>query len=433
MRIEFKKMGINGEGIGYINHTPIFCDGVLPNEIAEVRIIEDKKKYKKAELIKLIKHTKDRIKPICPHMKDCGACKLMHLKPHAQTKAKIDILREALYKYAHIPSNKIGKMHNGEDLYYRNQCKLPFAEVNGKLVNGMYKAGSNHFVQIDTCFVHEKRLEEIRKEILMILNKHHYHAYNQKTKDGLRYIVLRYLNHKAQCTFITKDTIKKETIDAIMAIKDMDGLFTSINTEKDSVDIFKGTVKCLAGNPTLSFPIEDIEFSLSPRAFFQLNTKQALALYKMAIQKIDPSFNMVEAYAGIAAMSMLAKDKVKHITAIESIEEAVENATQSAKANHIKHIDFLCADASIGLYKAARKEYIDTLLVDPPRSGLDDKMLEAILTTAPHTMIYISCNPSTLAKNLAILKKDYHIISIIPFDLFPQTPHIETLVKLVRK
>lgn len=433
MKITCKKIGINGEGIGYDHRTPVFCDGILVDEVADVTIIEDKKRYKIAKLNKLLKQSKDRQQPICPIQNTCGGCAFMITNYHKQKEYKTSLLKEALQKYANINGSIVRHIHtDNRRLYYRNQCKLPVEERNGKLIAGMYSANSNHFIGVKTCYIHDKKVEKIKKHTLDILNKYHFHSYTKKDKTGIRFLVIRVLENQSHLTIVTGNTtLSKEVIQDLSQY--VDSIFQCINTKKETIDILSGKMIHHFGNETITLHLNNTSLSLSPRSFFQLNYDQALALYDMAISKIDPCDTLVECYCGIGAMSFLAKDKAKHIIGIENIQDAVDNANDTAKKHHYDHIQFYCMDAANGLYKAASRYPIDTLLVDPPRSGLDDAMLEAILTTLPNKMIYISCNPSTLAKNLAVLKDAYRIHTIIPFDLFPQTPHIESISVLSRK
>ena len=435
MKITCKKIGINGEGIGYEKRIPVFCDGLLPSEVAEVKIKEDKKKYKVATLTKRLNTSKNRVKPKCPHQAKCGACPLMIANNSLQYETKTSLLKEALWKYAHINGSIVRKLHtNKNHFYYRNQCKIPIKEINNQLIGGMYQTNSNHFIPVDTCYVHDKELENIKQSVLKLLNDFHLSAYSPKTKTGIRYLVIRVLQNQSQLTIVTgNDTLPKQLIKLLEEDTNITSLFQCINTKKETIDILSGKMIHHFGPEEITLTIHDIDLSLSPRSFFQLNYSQALNLYDMVVSKIDPSDTLVECYAGIGALSFLAKDKAKHIIGIENIKDAVDNANATAKRNHFNHIEFLCMDAASGLYKAAIRHPIDTLLVDPPRSGLDENMLEAILSVKPKEIIYVSCNPSTLAKNLNVLKESYKIHTIIPYDLFPQTPLVEAIVKLSLK
>lgn len=433
-KAEIVKMGINGEGIAYIHHKPVFIKGAFPKETAEFEITEENERYTKAAATKILTPSEERRKPLCPHAESCGACALSAMDHKAQCYWKKELLIEALEKYGNVSRDLVREVHSDHrERGYRTQCKMPVQTVDGKLVSGLYEAGTNHFQPIDHCIVQDETLEKTRLAILNILSKAGFPAYNPKTKSGLRYIVVRTLNGRSQCTLITgRDIIKEETIDKIMSIDGVTSLFQSINTMRNAIDIFGSACRKLAGDDYLTFNIDDISISLSPRAFFQLNARQAEELYRMAVNKIDPCETLVEAYCGVGAMSLLAHTKAQNIIGIESIEDAVKDAEYNAEQNNIENAQFICADAAQGLQTVLQERAVDTLLVDPPRSGMDDKMLETILSSSIKKIIYISCNPATLAKNLKVLKKDYQVVTVIPFDLFPDTPHIEAIAVLQR-
>ena len=433
-RLKIVKMGINGEGIGYMDHKPVFVTGALPNELVDVYILEDNKTYAKGNASRIIEKSKDRISPQCKHQKECGGCALGILNYKSQCYYKKTLLEEALYKYAHVRKELVREVHtNRITKGYRNQCKMPVQESRHHLSCGLYEAGSNHFKPMDKCLVQDKQLEEVRTKILYILEKAHISAYNSKTMHGIRYLVIRTIGSKTQCTLITgKDTIPDTVIDSIYSIDTVDSVFQSINTQKKGVDIFGSKVRLLKGNEVLTTTWDDITISLSPRSFLQLNTNMAKDLYKMVIDKVDDCETLVEAYCGIGLMSLLAHNKAQQVYGIESIPEAIQNANSIAKENEIDNVFFMCADASQGLQKILATTKVDTLLVDPPRSGMDDAMLETILSSDIDKIIYVSCNPATLGRNLKVLKQNYQVLTVIPYDLFPNTPHIESITVLSR-
>ncbi|MBP3891149.1 MAG: 23S rRNA (uracil(1939)-C(5))-methyltransferase RlmD [Solobacterium sp.] len=432
MKLKFEKIGINGEGIAKYKNIPVFCDGVLPGEYAEVEMIKDYGRYQMAKRKKVLTQSPYRIPPICPNQERCGACALMHAQESAQEIYKKDLLEEALWKYAHVKNHFIRTLRpSKKTLYYRTACKLPIQMVDGELVSGMYQPGTNHFIPIADCFVHTKELEQFRKAILDVLNAFSIQAYDPKTKSGIRYLVLRRIQNHGQCTLVTgKDSLSKELIQALSKIPFMDALGQSINTKHKNHAIFETKTKLLYGSKTIEVAFNGLKIQLSPESFFQLNVEQAEALYSLAVSKIDPCDTLVEAYCGVGVMSLLAASKVKHVIGIELTPEAIHNAKENAKKNHITNVTFKCGDAAKQYTKLSKTKRIDTLLVDPPRSGLDEAMMEAILQNPPEKIIYVSCNPATLAKNLKALKHIYQVRTVLPFDFFPQTPLVEAIVVL---
>lgn len=434
MKIKFVKMGINGEGIGYSNRMPVFCDGVLPGETAEVEVTEENRTYARAKLRKLLTRSYDRVRPLCPYQRECGGCALMTLKREKQKEYKKQLLEEALFKYGNVKRHFVREVHESDHFEgYRNQCKLPLRSENGKIVSGMYKTGTNHFLTVEECAIHDPLLENTRKQVLDVLNRHEYRAYDKKTKSGMRSLVMRVMDEKVQCTLITgHDKFTASFVEDVMKIKAVASLFQSVNTETKGTGFFGSKTVCLAGEKELPLKVGDIELRLSPQSFFQLNKEQAEKMYEMAVSKVDPCSLLVEAYCGIGAMSLMASNKAEHVIGIEYIQDAVDNAAKNAELNGINNCEFICADAADGLYKAARTQEVDVLLADPPRSGMDDRMIEAVLKVLPKKIIYISCNPATLARNLKALKQNYQVQTVIPYDLFPHTPHVESITVLTR-
>lgn len=434
MQMRFKKMGINGEGIGYLSRKPVFCDGVLPDETAEVEIIEDNGKFARAKVKKIIERSRDRVRPQCPYQRACGGCALMCVRKEKQKNYKKQLLEEALYKYGNVKRHFVREMHEGEKFTgFRNQLKLPVREEDGKLVSGMYQSGSNHFLKVDECIVHDPLLEAARREVLNVLTIHGWKAYDKKTKSGIRSLVMRVMDEKVQCTLITgQDKFTASCVEDLMKISHMASVFQSVNTETKGSAFFGSRTVLLAGEKTLSLETNGIRLQLSPQSFFQLNREQAEKMYAMAVSKVDRCGLLVEAYCGIGAMSLMASKKADKVIGIEYIQDAIDNAEENAKLNGIDNCEFMCADAADGLYRAARLQEVDTLLADPPRSGMDERMIEAILRVLPAKIIYISCNPATLAKNLKALKQSYQVQTVIPYDLFPNTPHVESITVLTR-
>ena len=434
MKIEFVKLGINGEGIGYADHKPVFCPGVLPGETAEVRITERRPSYYKAECEKILKQAGSRRKSSCGVQKYCGGCALMHMEYSEQLVWKKRLLEEALYKYGNVKRTLVRDIRPSPDwLGYRNQCKIPLGTSEGKLVAGMYQPGSNRFQTVYSCRIHDPLVEERKKNVLDVLNAHGCTAYDRASEKGMRFLVIRSVDGKSQVTLVTgRDRLSDALVQDLAEIPSVISVMQSVNTDRSAVGVFGTACRCLAGEPVLSFEQNGLSLSLSPEAFFQLNRKAAMELYAMAVSKIDPCSTLVEAYAGIGLMSMMAKDKAKQIYGIESVPSAVKDAREIAAKNGITNIRWLSMDAADGLKRISLTDTVDTLLVDPPRTGMDEAMLEAVTTILPKKIIYISCNPATLGKNLKVLKHHYQVRTVIPYDLFPMTPHVESITVLER-
>lgn len=435
MKIEIVKSGINGEGIGYFKRQPIFVSEALPGEVVEVEITERKQNYSFGKVVKVYKKSKHRVQPECPHYHVCKACSVMNADYRLQCQMKEDNLKQSLKKYADVNEKLVETMIPSPLIeHYRNSCKVPFGMEKKKLVTGMFQPNSNYFTPIENCLIHDEKVEEIRKGILKILNDFHYKAYDSKTKKGFRTLAIRVLQNQAQVTLITgNNEIDKECIRRILELPNVISLWQSIHTKKNGVELFGDKMISLSEKRFLDFDLKGVRVKLSPRSFFQLNTQQANTLYDIVKKEVGVVDFIVEAYSGVGGISFTLRDQAKEIVGIESIKDAVVNAAMSAKENHLDHIHFACDDAAHKLEYYSKKREIDVLVVDPPRSGLDDTMIQTILKSRMKKVIYISCNPATLGKNLEQLKKKYHVSKVIPLDMFPQTPWIESIVSLERK
>ena len=434
MKLEIVKAGINGEGIAFFKRKPVFIEGCFPDEVVDADLIDEGRHYK-GRLKAILKKSPDRIRSVCSYADKCGACALMGLKYDGQLAIKMQLLENALYKYAEY-EGKIEGIVKSDDVYgYRNKCNLPIIDYNGKLVNALYKQGSNHPCLIATCFIHEESVEEIRRKILDVLNRYKLQAYDRREKKGMRQLIVRAFDKGAQAVLVTgNDTLKENVIADLKKIKGLKSLFQGINTVRDPIKMMPEKLRPLFGKEKIEVKSLNYELELSPQAFFQLNHKQAEQIYKDAAALIKEKQKLIiEGYCGIGTISLAMHDKAEKIIGIEIIEKAIKDAKDNAKKNKVENVEFRCGDAAKEIRKIVEKEKADVIVVDPPRTGLDDELLKTLLKSKAKQIIYISCNPSTLGKDLYILKKEYEIHLVRGYDMFPNTPLVETLVELVRR
>lgn len=434
MKIEIVKAGINGEGIGFHSRKPVFIDGCFPGETVECEL-QDEGRHWRGRLIKILKKSPQRIKSPCIHSRSCDACPLMALDYKEQLRIKKQLLEGALYKYCAY-DEPIDEIIGSQNIYqYRNKCNLPVFEKDGKLVNALYRQDSNHPSIIRNCLIHEEKTEEIRLAILEVLNRHHLKAYDRHEKTGIRQLIVRVFENSGQAVLVTgKDTIGKEVIDDLKKIEGLRSLFQGINTKRNPVSLMPEKLRPLFGPEKIEMKVGPYRLKLSPQAFFQLNRFQAERIYGDVRELIkDRKKLIVEAYCGIGAISMYLHDKAERIIGIEVIEKAVADAEENARLNHIENVRFVCGDASEQVRRILKKEKADLLVVDPPRTGLDEELITTILKAKIKEVIYVSCNPATLGKDLQMLKEKYEITSIRGYDMFPNTSHVECACLLTRK
>ena len=425
-------MGINGEGIGYDHGVPVFIPGALMHETVDVKITQEKEKYKTAKLIRVIRKSKDRVEPECRYCDSCRACTLMHLKYERQLNYKKQTLKQAL-KYADIDM-PVSIIKNDNIYHYRNKFKLPFGMEKGKIVTGMYESERGRFVPIEDCIIHEEVLEKVRKQILEIMNKYKLKAYNERTREGYRSLIMRTFNNKIALVFVVGDNTDLEPmLSDLTRIEEVSSIYYSVNTNKKYINALENDLVHVFGKNCLNARINGLKLVFTPKSFFQLNTRQAEVLYDEAVSLIDENDEEVlEAYCGVGVMSLMAARKAKHVTGVEIVPDAIDNAKKNARYNKIDNVDFVVGDSGSVMEEISKEKQLDCLIVDPPRTGLDEKMINSILNSNAKKLIYVSCNPSTLAKNLNVLKEYYNIESIRAIDVFSNTEHVESIVYLVR-
>ena len=426
-------MGINGEGIGYDHGVPVFIPGALMHETVDVKITQEKEKYKTAKLIRVIRKSKDRVEPECRYCDSCRACTLMHLKYERQLNYKKQTLKQALKKYADIDM-PVSIIKNDNIYHYRNKFKLPFGMEKGKIVTGMYESERGRFVPIEDCIIHEEVLEKVRKQILEIMNKYKLKAYNERTREGYRSLIMRTFNNKIALVFVVGDNTDLEPmLSDLTRIEEVSSIYYSVNTNKKYINALENDLVHVFGKNCLNARINDLKLVFTPKSFFQLNTRQAEVLYDEAVSLIDENDEEVlEAYCGVGVMSLMAARKAKHVTGVEIVPDAIDNAKKNARYNKIDNVDFVVGDSGSVMEEISKEKQLDCLIVDPPRTGLDEKIINSILNSNAKKIIYVSCNPSTLAKNLNVLKEYYNIESIRAIDVFSNTEHVESIVYLAR-
>lgn len=433
MRIKIEKSGINGEGIGYWKQKPIFIPSCLPGEEVEVEMIEEKPQYGHAKLLRVVSESTERVVPVCPHQAECGGCALMIANQAYQRTLKERNLKQSLLKYVgKMDFRKIAPVVKNPIAFgYRNQCKLPVRLEEGQLVTGFYRANSNIFLEVPTCILHDPLIETVKKEILTVLNTYKIDEFRSGEAQGLRTLILRSFNQKVQVTLVTGEMrFEEEIISDLLKIEHLSSLYQSINTDKHTHDPMGDNLIHLGCDKTLEFEFASLKFSLTPKAFFQLNATQAQAMFEKVVSLIGSQKRVADVYCGIGAMSLMMAKKAKEVVGIEWMQEAIDQANLNAKHNGIKHVRFLAGDASKVLIQQQVEAKFDVIVVDPPRAGLDEAMIKTLIKSEVEQIIYVSCNPSTLAKNLSELGAYYELRSITPYDMFTHTPLCENVVDL---
>lgn len=439
--IDVKRMGINGEGIGYYEKLAVFIEQALPGETVKAKVTEVFPNRATAELIELIKPSKHRIDPFCPVYDACGGCQVQHFDYVSMLSQKRDIIVKSFDRYLkrydrHVIKETIG-MEN--PMHYRNKASLPLRKIDGKNRFGMYARNSNQFIAITDCGIQQPKINDIFMTITQLMDQLHIDSYDPKTNQGMiSHLVVRVTEglDEAQVSFILPkhhEDIKKLIHPLISLHPEVKSIYEVINPDMKQ-SFFTSQSILIYGKETVSIEMNDFKFSLKPDAFFQLNAVQADKFYHKMLElaQITKDDVVIDAYAGIAPISHYIGDKAKKIYAIEFNQDAVQSAHISLQNNDIKNVEVIGKDFLKALEELDEKR-IDIMLFDPPRSGLGEKTIEVIKQFKPKRLVYGSCNPSTLAKDLNELIDLYDIKEVVPMDMFPFTSLVESITLLELK
>ncbi len=442
--LTIKRLGINGEGIGYYKRLAIFVPFAIPGEEIVVRIKEVFEKYAKAEIVKIKTPSPERITPKCPYSKLCGGCQLQHISYEYQGKLKKELVKEAFDRYFDGTLNeKILKEPciMEDPWHYRNKAKHPVRYDGEKIITGLYAIDSNKLVYIDECLVEKEDIRKTLKEICAFFTKYQIIAYNPKSKEGiLRHIVIRSSHYTSEVQ-VTLILIKHDqrTINIaadLTKISNIVSVYISINDDPKAIENFGAETFKIAGKDIITDQLGKYTFDLLPTAFFQLNSFQTEKLYAYVkdVAKLHGNENLIDAFCGVGTIGLWLSEYVKEVRGIDVNKEGIKNAIQNAQKNNVTNARFYAGDIINYLTKWRREGFIpDVMVVDPPRTGLSLRLINYLQQFPVPKIIYVSCNPSTLAKNCNHLQKKYHILNIKPFDMFPQTSNVECVVCLERR
>lgn len=443
--LTIKRLGINGEGVGYFKKQVVFVPGALPGEEVVVEASKVLPKFAEARIKKIRKKSPYRVQPPCPVYEECGGCQLQHLRYDQQLKEKRDIIIQSLERHTKLAVDEIDiKDTIGmEDPWsYRNKSQFQLGQQDGKVLAGLYGLNSHKLINIQQCAVQHPLTTKATVTVKRILQDLKIPIYNEKTRKGLvRTIVARagVVSGELQIVLITstKELPKKDMIvqEIKKTIPEVKSIVQNVNGQKTSV-IFGDQSVTLEGNDFIQETLGDLQFELSARTFFQLNPEQTVKLYnevKEAAQ-LTGKEKVVDAYCGVGTIGLWVADKAGEIRGMDVIPESIEDAKKNAERHGIKHAKYVTGKAEEVLPKWAKEGWKpDVIIVDPPRTGLDQQLLKTILKVKPKRLVYVSCNPSTLAKDIAVLSSKYKVEYMQPVDMFPQTAHVECVSQLIVK
>lgn len=438
--LTIKRLGINGEGIGYFKRLAVFVDGALPGEVVEVKITDAKDKYAYGVITKTKQTSPHRITPLCPYFDQCGGCQLQHLSYDQQLYEKRNLVIEAFERYfqGDLTKIKFNEAKGMDDPWrYRNKSSLPVRHDGKKVVAGMYQKDSNRLVFIEDCLVETTLVTEARNLILDALTKANVDIYHTKTHEGsLKYIVIRGFEttKELQVTFIM--TKPDRAIIEVLKRLPFASLNYSINADPKSIEIFGNEIVHVAGKSKIDGKLGDLLFHISPKAFFQLNIAQTHVLYEeiKRASRLNGYENVVDCYCGIGSIGLMLAPHVQEVRGIDTNKEGIEDAKVFANINKINNASFYAGNILPYLDQFKANGFVpDVIILNPPRKGLDLNLIHYLQANSIKRIIYVSCNPATLAKNINHMQKEYSVKFVTPVDMFPQTANIEAVCLLERR
>ena len=442
--ITIKRIGINGEGIAYYKRLAVFIPNAIVGEVVEVKITKVFEKYAYGEVVKFKKISDQRVKPRCDYYEKCGGCCLQHMAYNEQLVQKRNMVIEAFEKYydGNINDVPVYNTIGMEDpWYYRNKTQLPTRHDGEKVVVGIYAQDSNKLVYIDKCLIESELVSSTMKKILDYLTKAEIDVYNPRFRQGnLRYIVIRAFEKtkEAQVTFVLMKEEPRiiKIFKDVLKIDNVKSVNYTINNDPKSIEIISDKVINIAGSEKVNGTLGDLKFNISPNSFFQLNEKQTTKLYDEVKKAIDPkgTEKVLDLFCGIGSIGLyLAKD-VSEVRGIDNNKANIVNAREFAEMNGLKNVKFYCSNILPNLDDFDKEKYVpDYLIIDPPRKGMELRLINYIKKSKIKKIIYVSCNPSTLAKNINHLQNDYKLSYVQPLDMFPHTANVESVCVLTRR
>ncbi len=436
LEVEIVSYGSEGQGVARFDGFVIFVPMSLVGEVVKVHIIKVTKSYAIGKIIEIIKPSVNRVNPKCSIFGKCGGCTLQHLEYQKSLDMKKKIVEDAMVKIADLKdANVNGVIFSDNEYGYRNKSAFPLFVNDNKLEICMFRTQSHNPVYVNKCEISSENINKCAKVFKEFANNN----FDKKDLYSLRYLVIREVDNKLLVTIVSDKPIKNASrlyynIQSELSLaEDALGLFWCKKSIDNNV-ILEGTIKHLLGIKNITTNILGINVEISPKSFFQVNFDVMVKIYSKVQENINNDDVVVDAYSGAGLMSALIAQKAGSVYGIEIVEEATKNANSLKIDNNIGNLININGDMNVELPKLLDKiKKIDTLVVDPPRKGMDTSVIETILRVKPEKVIYVSCNPATLARDLKEFLNDYQVKEIQPFDMFPQTAHVETFVLLSKK
>lgn len=441
--------GTNGEGIGKADGFTVFVKDAVIGDQVTAKIMKAKKNYGYGRLMEILKPSPDRVESICPSARQCGGCQIQQLSYEKQLAFKEEKVRghlERIGGFTNLPMEPIIGME--DPFHYRNKAQFPVGKnKEGRIITGFYAGRTHSIIENRDCALGIPENREILDRVVSHMEKHHIEPYDEESGKGLvRHVFTRcgyYTGQLMVCMIINGTSIphQQELVDSLREIRGMTSISLNINKKRNNV-ILGDQLKLLWGQEYITDKIGDIFYQISPLSFYQVNPQQTWKLYSKALEYADlhGEETVWDLYCGIGTISLFLAQKAKYVRGVEIVPAAIEDARRNADLNHIENTEFFVGKAEEILpdyYDKYAQEHpgetarADVIVVDPPRKGCDETLLNTIVEMQPEKVVYVSCDSATLARDLKYLcERGYQVEKVCPVDMFPMTVHVETVVLL---
>ncbi|WP_462412815.1 23S rRNA (uracil(1939)-C(5))-methyltransferase RlmD [Neobacillus sp. Marseille-QA0830] len=442
--VVFEDLTHDGAGVAKVDGYPLFVAGGLPGERANIKVIKVNKSYGIGRLIEIQEKSPYRVDIPSSERNKYGGCQLEHISYEGQLKYKENQVRQVLTRIGKLEDvvvHPIIGMNN--PWYYRNKAQVPVGEKDGKLIAGFFKPRSHEIVDTDESLIQLQEVNEAVQTVKEICNELKIPAYDEESHKGvLRHIMARYGKQTGELMVVlitrTADLPhRKELVDQIVErLPKVKAIVHNVNSKRTNVILGEKTT-VLWGNEVIYDYIGDVKFAISALSFYQVNPVQTKVLYDKALEyaELTGDESVIDAYCGIGTISLFLAQKAKKVFGVEVVPEAIEDARRNAELNGMDNVEFAAGEAEVVIprwYKEGNTA--DVLVVDPPRKGCDEALLKTIIDMKPKKVVYVSCNPATLARDLRILEDGgYKTLEVQPVDMFPHTTHVECVAQLILK
>lgn len=441
LELSITDLDMQGLGIAHLNEKTYFVENAITGEKVQAKIIKEKKNIVNAKSIKIIKESEDRVTPLCPYFNECGGCDLQHINYEKTLEFKKHQIKLLLKKIANIKYDKdIEIIKSDKEYFYRNKLSMHLQNENNIAKLCYYKKHSHNGVFIKNCYIVDKKFEIVIKLVNEFFKENNIKAFDNKNKTGFaKHIVARIIKNKLLLTFV----LNKNDFPSVEKLynylsQHFEEVGLNLNINKKHNEILSNDFIHLKGIKYIEFKLFDIIQKINNASFLQVNTYIQNKLYEFVLENIDNV--VVNAYSGAGLLTALMTKKLESdnklnfnnkVFGIEINKEATILADKLMTENNIKNVENICADANTKLKELNISNY--TLVLDPPKNGINEQMIKTILEQKPNKIIYISCSLNSLCKNLKDLIKNYDIEGIKGFDMFPQTKNLETVVILKKR